>query len=145
MLTGSAVPVDVSLLKHSGTGQFAWLKMRPMTLVESGESSGAVSLKALFAGKHGIGCASNGSLEETAFCACRGGWPPASRLEPEYALDHAFNYVEAIIHADISRADNVKRNEETTRACYEPMPGIRERRFQRLNWRKTLKEAKAEA
>lgn len=63
MLTGSAVPVDVSLLKHSGTGRFAWLKMRPMTLVESGESSGAVSLKALFDGKHEIGCVSNGSLE----------------------------------------------------------------------------------
>lgn len=115
LLTGSAVPVDVALLKHSGTGRFAWLKMRPMTLVESGESSGAVSLKALFAGKHEIGCASNGSLEETAFCACRGGWPPALQLEPEFALDHAFNYVEAIIHADISRADNVKRNKETTR------------------------------
>lgn len=115
MLTGSAVPVDVSLLKHSGTGRFAWLKMRPMTLVESGESSGAVSLKALFDGKHEIGCVSNGSLEETAFCACRGGWPPALQLEPEFALDHAFNYVKAIIHADISRADDVKRNEETTR------------------------------
>lgn len=115
MLTGSSVPVDVSLLKHSGTGRFAWLKMRPMTLVESGESSGAVSLKSLFAGKHEIGCASSGSLEETAFCACRGGWPPVLQLEPEFALDHAFNYVEAIIHADISRADNVKRNEETTR------------------------------
>lgn len=55
------------------------------------------------------------SLEEMAFCACRGGWSPALQLEPEFALDHAFNYVEAIIHADISRADNVKRNEETTR------------------------------
>ena len=115
ILTGSAVPVDPTVLKHSGTGRFAWLKMRPMTLFESGESSGNVSLKALFEGKSDIACLNQTFLDKVAFVTCRGGWPPALRLDGELALDHAASYVEAIIHSDISRADGIRRNAEYTR------------------------------
>lgn len=115
ILTGSSVPVDPSELKHSGTGRFAWLRMRPMTLLESGESNGQVSLSRLFEGADDIAAISQLSMEQVAFAACRGGCPPTLELEDDVALEHAFNYVEGIIHTDISRADNVKRKAETTR------------------------------
>ena len=115
ILTGSAIPVDPSQLKHSGTGRFSWLRMRPMTLYESGESNGSVSLRELFEGQVDIGSTNTVSLEQVAFAACRGGWPTTLRLEGETALTHAFEYVEAVIKQDISRADGIKRNQDATR------------------------------
>lgn len=115
ILTGSAVPVDSRQLKHSGTGRFSWLRMRPMTLFESGESNGTVSLKDLFEGQLNIGSNNVLDLERIAFAACRGGWPTTLRLKGELALTHAFEYVEALIKRDISRADGVRRNQNVTR------------------------------
>lgn len=115
ILTGSAVPADKSGIMHTGTGRFGWLKMRPMTLFESKESNGSVSLGALFDGDLNIACTNSLSLENVAFAACRGGWPTALKQTGELALAHAFDYFDAIVRVDISRADGTRRNQETTR------------------------------
>ena len=110
IFTGSAVPADMSKVTHSGTGRFAWLTMRPMTLWESGESNGSVSLEGLFSDAFQPVAASNMQLEELAFILCRGGWPGTLELEHQAALRQAINYIEAVCHSDISRADNVSRD-----------------------------------
>ena len=110
IFTGSAVPADMSKVTHSGTGRFAWLTMRPMSLWESGESNGSVSLEGLFSDTFQPVAASNMQLEELAFILCRGGWPGTLELEHQAALRQAINYIEAVCHSDISRADNVSRD-----------------------------------
>lgn len=115
ILTGSAVPPDKSSIMHTGTGRFGWLKMRPMTLFESKESNGSVSLGALFEGELNIASTCSLSLEDVAFAACRGGWPTALRQTGQLALAHAFDYFDAIVREDISRVDGTRRNQETTR------------------------------
>ena len=110
IFTGSAVPADMSKVTHTGTGRFAWLTMRPMTLWESGESNGSVSLEGLFSDAFQPVAASNMQLEELAFILCRGGWPGTLELEHQAALRQAINYIEAVCHSDISRADNVSRD-----------------------------------
>ena len=110
IFTGSAVPADMSKVTHTGTGRFAWLTMRPMTLWESGESNGSVSLEGLFSDTFQPVAASNMQLEELAFILCRGGWPGTLELEHQAALRQAINYIEAVCHSDISRADNVSRD-----------------------------------
>lgn len=114
ILTGSAVPADKSDIFHSGTGRFAWLKMRTMTLWESGESTGEVSLKMLFDKPEQIEGISKQDLEEMAFIACRGGWPEAVTMDKNIALDQAFDYIEAVEKQDISRVDNVNRSPSLT-------------------------------
>lgn len=109
ILTGSSVPADMSEVVHSGTGRFGWLRMRPMTLWESGDSTGDVSLEALFEGKEQAGLAQL-DLERVAFLACRGGWPLAVAMEPTIALDQAFDYVDAVSRRDIQQADGVDRD-----------------------------------
>lgn len=112
MLTGSAVPADNSKIHHTGTGRFAWLTMRPMTLWESGESSGTVSLGALFAHPDQIDGASSLSMEDIAFAICRGGWPSTLKKKtPKAALMQATEYYEAITRSDISRVDGIERDE----------------------------------
>ncbi len=115
ILTGSAVPADKSRIMHTGTGRFGWLRMRPMTLFESNESNGSVSLGALFDGRLDIAGTSSLTLENVAFAACRGGWPTALKQTGELALAHAFDYLDAIVKADISRVDGTRRNQQTTR------------------------------
>ena len=116
ILTGSAVPADMERVRHSGTGRFAWIKMRPMSLWESEESSGEAGLEALFAGADPTGAAAaRPDLEQTAFPLCRGGWPYACRLEGRIALRRAFAYVDAVAKRDISRVDGVARDEDRTR------------------------------
>lgn len=119
ILTGSAVPPKDNLeeMKHSGTGRMAWLKMRPMSLWESGESSGHVSLEALFReGDANVRGESTLTLDDIAFITCRGGWPKAvDKGRENSALRQAINYYEAIVRTDISRVDNVDRDEERTR------------------------------
>lgn len=115
IFTGSAVPADTSRITHSGTGRFAWLTMRPMSLWESGESNGTISLEALFAGKAKPAVALDFSLDKLAFLICRGGWPASLVLTRQAALRQSVNYIEAVCHSDISRADNVSRDADFAR------------------------------
>jgi uncharacterized protein len=116
LLTGSSVPVDDSSICHSGTGRFSWLRMRPMSLFESGESSGEVSLSSLFDGEEPTGAKPQVSdLDAIAFAACRGGWPAACGMKGEVALDLAFDYLDAVVRRDISRVDGVSRDEDRAR------------------------------
>ncbi len=113
ILTGSAVPPENAEIFHTGTGRFSWIKMRPMSLYESGDSSGEVSLKNLFEQPKEM-LVKNGldDLEKIAFLICRGGWPGAIDMEREIALEQAFDYFDAIVNSDISRVDNVRRDLE---------------------------------
>ena len=110
VLTGSSVPPDMSEVFHSGTGRFAWLRMRPMSLWESGESTGDVSLKQIFDGEGNIAGVSHLDLERVAFLTCRGGWPLSVDMEDEIALDQAFDYVSAVEKRDIQALDGVERD-----------------------------------
>lgn len=106
ILTGSSVPVEEDVenpkRQHSGTGRFAWLRMRPMALYESGESNGEISLKELFSAPEKIYAHSSLTREDIAFLVCRGGWPAAIDMEREIALDQAFDYCDAIAERDMS-------------------------------------------
>lgn len=115
ILTGSAVPANTKDVTHSGTGRFTWLMMRPMTLFESGDSTGEVSLKELFEGNLDVDGSSNIDIDRLAFLICRGGWPKAIGMRDEIALDQAYDYIEAVIHSDINRADNIKKNPDNVR------------------------------
>lgn len=110
ILTGSSVPADMSQVIHSGTGRFGWLKMRPMSLWESGETSGEVSLKSLFEGNTDISGISKIDFERMAFVACRGGWPLSVSMRDEIALDQAFDYIAAVEQRDVQMADGVSRD-----------------------------------
>ena len=110
VLTGSAVPVDTKEITHSGTGRFTWLTMRPMSLYESGDSTGEVSLKDLFDGAAEIDGASELDIDRLAFLVCRGGWPQAVDMRDEIALDQAMDYYDAVVRSDINRADGVQKN-----------------------------------
>lgn len=113
MLTGSAVPADESKIHHTGAGRFAWLTMRPMTLWESGESTGDVSLAKLFQNSEMVEGVSHLSLEDVAFATCRGGWPKAmNKKNQKSALRQVKEYYEAITRSDISRVDGVSRDEQ---------------------------------
>lgn len=116
LLTGSAVPADETEMRHSGTGRFAWIKMRPMSLWESGESSGKVSLAALFDGFDPTGAhPALSDLRDIAAALCRGGWPQSVGLPGDLASDPSFDYLEAVVKRDISRADGVTRDENRAR------------------------------
>lgn len=114
ILTGSAVP-DKDAEKereHSGTGRFAWLTMRPMTLFESGESNGTVSMGELFSAPEKILQTNDLKLADIAFLICRGGWPIAVGLPEEAALEQAFDYYDAVTKEDVTKVDGVKRSSE---------------------------------
>ncbi len=114
ILTGSAVPAD-NVTAHTGTGRISRLMMRPMSLFESLESNGSVSLRQLFAGKHNIAEASSLSVEQMAFILCRGGWPASIKLQGKPALRMARDYVEAVINYDVSQVDGVEKNPDRVR------------------------------
>lgn len=115
ILTGSAVPKD-NVVQHTGTGRIARLMMRPMSLYESMESNGSVSLKALFDGETEIDNFSTLTIEQIAFAIVRGGWPASIGETNKIALRHAIDYVEAIINADVSRVDGIEKNPVRVRA-----------------------------
>ena len=116
ILTGSAVPASMEEIHHTGTGRFSWLKMRPMSLYESGESSGEVSLSALFGDPDAVVRGSGAlSLKEIAFLICRGGWPMALDVPEDIALQQAPDYYDAVVNEDISRVDGVKKDPGYTR------------------------------
>ena len=112
ILTGSAVPPDTKEITHSGTGRFSWLMMRPMSLFESGESSGEVSLRELFIGNLDVDGENQNDIEKLAFLICRGGWPGAIDLKEKAALQQAFDYYDGVVKSDINRADGNNKNEE---------------------------------
>ncbi|WP_202982413.1 ATP-binding protein [Sharpea azabuensis] len=113
ILTGSAVPADRSKIFHSGTGRIAWVKMRTMSLYESGDSSGGISLKQLFDGKEDLfDMNQKDDIEEIAYLSCRGGWPTALNVDKSIALDRAYDYYDAVVNIDISRVDGVNRESE---------------------------------
>lgn len=114
ILTGSAVPDKEAEEErdHSGTGRFAWLTMRPMTLFESGESNGSVSLGELFTAPEKILERNKLKLQDIAFLICRGGWPTAVGLPEEAALEQAFDYYDAVTKEDVTKVDGVKRASE---------------------------------
>ena len=114
ILTGSAVPMDGAVM-HTGTGRISRMLMRPMSLFESGDSNGDVSLKALFEGKTDIEGLSKLSIERLAYLVCRGGWPGAVKLDERAALQVANAYLEAVINADIHRVDGVEKNPDRVR------------------------------
>ena len=115
ILTGSSVLPDAESTIHSGTGRFARIKMRPMSLLESGESTGSVSLTKLFEGEPLKPQVNQKKLEDIAYYTCRGGWPQATLLEGEIALDQALDYFDSVVERDIQRVDGVKRNADRAR------------------------------
>ena len=114
ILTGSAVPANLDELHHTGTGRITRLLMRPMSLWESGDSNGKVSLKELFEEPTSIAAENNNDLQKIAYFVCRGGWPQAALLEDyeEIALDQAVDYYEAVVNSDIQRVEGIDRNPE---------------------------------
>ncbi len=113
ILTGSAVPVDTDLITHSGTGRFSWLTMRTMSLWESGDSIGEVSLKAIFENPEiEIFSTNKLNIDGIAWLICRGGWPKSVTLSKKNALNQAYYYYEGVVNSDISRVDGVKRDSE---------------------------------
>lgn len=115
ILTGSSVLPEAEETIHSGTGRFAYIKMRTMSLYESGESNGKVSLKDLFEEKTFEIQINELTIEDIAFLTCRGGWPWATLIAKEVALDQAIDYVDAVVDKDIQRVDGVKRSAERAR------------------------------
>lgn len=115
ILTGSAVPVSSDEIMHTGTGRIGRLMMRPMSLFESGESTGAISVASLFESPEQIFAENSIGIEQMAYLVCRGGWPQASLQSDDIALDQAFDYFDAVVHYDIQRADGVDRDPERVR------------------------------
>ncbi len=115
ILTGSSVLPDAGETIHSGTGRFAHIMMRPMSLYESGESTGSISLRNLFEGKTPEIQKCELEIDDIAYLTCRGGWPWATLIPKEVALDQAFDYVDSVIKRDIQRVDKVRRSPERAR------------------------------
>lgn len=118
IFTGSTVIPEEKRekIKHSGAGRAAWLKMRPMSLFESGESIGTVSLGDLFNGE-GQDAYQTHPLDiiQLAFLICRGGWPASLFMSERAALKQSYNYIDAIVNREISNVDGVKRDPQFTR------------------------------
>ena len=112
ILTGSAVPANMDDVVHTGTGRFSWLTMRPMTLYESGESNGTISLSELFNSVSKLSGINELTLEDIAYLCCRGGWPRSVFMDKDIALEQAYDYYNAVVNSDISRVDNINRNPE---------------------------------
>lgn len=116
ILTGSVIPARTDDM-HSGTGRISRMKMRTMSLYESGESSGEISLSGLFDGETGMFGQSKVTLEQIAFILTRGGWPAAVSDKSEtLALKKSSDYYEAVVNEDISKVDNIGKNPDRVRS-----------------------------
>jgi len=115
ILTGSSVPADPTGISHTGTGRIARMIMRPMSLYESGDSNGTISLRELFDGNVRKAAKSDLGIRDLAFLICRGGWPKAVGQTDRIALRQAYDYFDAVVEADISTADGVQRNSQKVR------------------------------
>lgn len=112
ILTGSAVPASFDEISHSGTGRIARLLMRPMTLLETGDSTGKVSLQKLFQDDNDIAVTNESDLKRIAYLICRGGWPKVLGVSEKIALRQAVDYYNGVVNSDVSRVDNKERNAE---------------------------------
>lgn len=110
ILTGSSIPVADMSTSHSGTGRISRMIMRPMTLWESGDSNGKVSLSDLFDGQKDIAGMSSIDVIHLAYLICRGGWPKSIHPNEKVSLMQAYDYYDAVVESDISLADGVQRN-----------------------------------
>ena len=119
ILTGSATPSD-NETSHSGTGRIARMLMRPMSLFESNESNGSISLKDLFDGKADIAAKSTLTIEQLAHAICRGGWP-AAVISGKQSPQIAMNYVDAVINLDVQRVDGVEKDPERVRVLLQSL------------------------
>lgn len=116
VLTGSATPKEDDTM-HSGVGRFAFITMKPMTLSESGDSNGKISIGEILKGNRNIdGIKTDLTYEKIAYVLCRGGWPSAINLPEKQSLEIAKNYIDVLCNSDISRVDGVKRNPNLARA-----------------------------
>lgn len=116
ILTGSVVVDDDEEIEHSGTGRISRMRMRPMSLFESGESNGTVSLKDLFDGKTDIASESRLSIEDIAYAICRGGWPASLDMDRNDSLEVAANYLDSVVETDISSIDKSQKDPDRVRS-----------------------------
>lgn len=112
ILTGSATPHDKSEQHHSGAGRFSWVTMRTMSLFESEDSNGSVSLNTLFSNPDKIEGWSSLNLEDIAYLVCRGGWPSIFQRDKNSSLEESANFLDAIVYDDINRVDNKIKNSD---------------------------------
>ena len=115
ILTGSAVPASFDEISHSGTGRISRLLMRPMTLFETSDSTGKVSLKKLFKNETDIAATNETDLKKIAYLICRGGWPKVLGVSEKIALRQSIDYYDAVVNSDVSRVDAKTRNPERTK------------------------------
>ena len=115
ILTGSSVLPEPNATIHSGTGRFGHIRMRPMSLFESGEGNASLSIGGLFENEDEGVYSNHLQLEDIAYLICRGGWPQTTFLQGEIALDQAFDYVDSVVERDIQRVDGVERNADRAR------------------------------
>lgn len=120
ILTGSRVP-DNAKIMHSGTGRFSRMMMRPMSLFESLDSNGAISLKGLFTDDFKVGVSSDMTLEKLAFLIARGGWPASVGVNEKTAIAVGRDYLESVVKIDMSDVDGVKRDPEKVRRLLESL------------------------
>ena len=116
MLTGSTTPIKDDRRSHSGTGRIARMRMHTMSLLESGDSSGEVSLGSLFEGEQVPLCHSNVDIKRLAFLVCRGGWPQALSGSERVMLQQAYDYLDSVAEVDMSEVDGTKRDPALVRA-----------------------------
>ncbi len=109
ILTGSSVP-DEDLKRHTGTGRFSFIRMRPMSLFESGESVGTVSFSALMAGEPARSVEANLSVPDLAKLIVRGGWPAQQGVGIDAAVQAAKDYVAQTTQVDVSRVNGIRRD-----------------------------------
>lgn len=127
MLTGSAVPpkpkkdengniIEEENIHHTGTGRISRLRLRTMSLWESEDSTGDVSLEELFINPDTVDGVSDIDLDRLAYLTCRGGWPKAvQKKSKKAALAQAFDYYDSVVSNDIKRVDDIDRDEELTK------------------------------
>lgn len=113
-MTGSAVPAKMKEISHTGTGRISRMKMRPMSLFESEDSNGTVSLQDLFE-QNNIAAENSIDIEKFAFLICRGGWPKSLDCTDKIALQQSIDYFDAVVESDVSKVDGISRNAERTK------------------------------
>lgn len=119
ILTGSASPLnsqEEQEMQHSGVGRISTIVMRPMSLFESLDSNGAISLNSLFKGEKVAPAVCNKKLIDYAQYACRGGWPKSVGMSEKVSIEIARNYYDGLVENDIKSVDGVSRDIDKLKA-----------------------------